>query len=109
MDHDDQTSLGGNSMEENDIKSYLDSHETIQFQVTREELDDPKKSARYFALLDYFGAHPQEAGKFCSRLLLVFHPSCGTDLWENEAAAAFVKRLTAYPYLFFLAERKGRP
>lgn len=41
-------------MEENDIKSYLDSHETIQFQVTREELDDPKKSARYFALLDYF-------------------------------------------------------
>ena len=29
-------------MEENDIKSYLDSRETIQIQVTREELDDPK-------------------------------------------------------------------
>lgn len=38
---------------------------------------------------------------------MVFHPSCGTDLWENEAAAAFVKRLTAYPYLFFLAEKEG--
>lgn len=28
-------------------------------------------------------------------------------LMGNEAAAAFVKRLTAYPYLFFLAEKEG--
>lgn len=96
-------------MEENDIKSYLDSHETIQFQVTREELDDPKKSARYFALLDYFGAHPQEAGKFCSRLLLVFHPSCGTDLWEMKPPQPSSNGLLPIPIFSFLPKRKGRP
>ena len=84
-------------MEENDIKSYLDSHETIQFQVTREELDDPKKSARYFALLDYF-----------------------VSFWSSIQAAVQTygkmkppqpssNGLLPIPIFSFLPKRKGRP
>lgn len=96
-------------MEENDIKSYLDSHETIQFQVTREELDDPKKSARYFALLDYFGAHPQEAGKFCSRLLWSFIQAAVQTYGKMKPPQPSSNGLLPIPIFSFLPKRKGRP
>ena len=94
-------------MTEETIKAYLDKQPFIRLEVHQEELEDAGKGARYGALLDYLGRHPEYAAKFCSKLSLSFAPDCGDNVWKNEKAAAFVQRLLQFPWLFFFAEKEG--
>lgn len=94
-------------MDEEKIRSYLERQEFIGFRVRQEELDHPEQLQRYFQLLEYVGSHPALARKFCSRWGLSFGEDCGSTLWTNPAAVAFVEKMAdAFPFLFFLAEKE---
>jgi hypothetical protein len=94
-------------MEVQMIEKYLDTHSRIYFHVHQAELDDPENISRYFELLAYLEKHPQRAGQFCNALELSFDPDCGEHLWKNEKVVSFVRQLTSFPFLFFLAEKEG--
>ena len=95
-------------MDEAMLEDYLAGQEYIRFRIRAAELAAPGGTDRYFALLAYVGMHPAYAKKFCSRLLLSFHEDCGTAIWTNENARAFVRKLAeTFPYLLYLAEKEG--
>ena len=96
-------------MEENDIKSYLDSHETIQFQVTREELDDPKKSAAILPCWITLEPIHRKLGNSAAVSFWSFIQAAVQTYGKMKPPQPSSNGLLPIPIFSFLPKRKGRP